>query len=352
VQKAPAAPAMGFSAAMQAFHLGKGHGLSGMHSHLSTDGLMMVSQMEGTMTQCHTYLIQLSKIGEPKAKAEIVSAEEGGGPRKKRIGVAKELTSKIQWRNDPKFKALLAEMESQHSRGLTMHPKMEVLRDLLINYFGQRMPNEDVDDEDVGASNAMIFCNSRGVVEEIVEMLNEHRPLIRASTFIGHGLDNQGKKGMAQKVQLEVCLGGAIQYKCLFILLQTIQKFQANELNVLVATCIGEEGLDIGEVDLIVCYDAQKTPIRMVGSSMSSLMRLLTRTSSCNDLVAQDGNATGRSTFFLLRTEKSSMWLRPRLHTRRSNEQFSMEPKLNCMGMWSAFYQTISNRNAWRKKCR
>lgn len=30
------------------------------------------------------------------------------------------------------------------------------------------------------------------------------------------------------------------------------------------ATSIGEEGLDIGEVDLIVCYDATKTPIRMV----------------------------------------------------------------------------------------
>ena len=30
------------------------------------------------------------------------------------------------------------------------------------------------------------------------------------------------------------------------------------------STSIGEEGLDIGEIDLIVCYDAQKTPIRMV----------------------------------------------------------------------------------------
>ena len=37
--------------------------------------------------------------------------------------------------------------------------------------------------------------------------------------------------------------------------------------NVLVATSVGEEGLDIGEVDLIVCYDAQKTPIRMVSLS-------------------------------------------------------------------------------------
>jgi ERCC4-related helicase len=33
---------------------------------------------------------------------------------------------------------------------------------------------------------------------------------------------------------------------------------------VLVSTSIGEEGLDIGEVDMIICYDAQKTPIRMV----------------------------------------------------------------------------------------
>lgn len=43
-----------------------------------------------------------------------------------------------------------------------------------------------------------------------------------------------------------------------------IKKFKADEFNVLVATSIGEEGLDIGEVDLIVCYDAPKTPIRMV----------------------------------------------------------------------------------------
>jgi len=45
---------------------------------------------------------------------------------------------------------------------------------------------------------------------------------------------------------------------------QVIQKFKKGEFNLLVSTSIGEEGLDIGEIDLIVCYDAQKTPIRMV----------------------------------------------------------------------------------------
>lgn len=43
-----------------------------------------------------------------------------------------------------------------------------------------------------------------------------------------------------------------------------LRKFKAGEFNVLVSTSVGEEGLDIGEVDMIVCYDAQKTPIRMV----------------------------------------------------------------------------------------
>jgi ATP-dependent DNA helicase MPH1 len=51
------------------------------------------------------------------------------------------------------------------------------------------------------------------------------------------------------------------------IIVQIIRRFKTGEFNVLVSTSIGEEGLDIGEIDMIVCYDAQKTPIRMVSSS-------------------------------------------------------------------------------------
>jgi ERCC4-related helicase len=43
-----------------------------------------------------------------------------------------------------------------------------------------------------------------------------------------------------------------------------MMKFKRGELNVLVATCIAEEGLDIGEVDLIICYDSGFSPIRMI----------------------------------------------------------------------------------------
>jgi ATP-dependent DNA helicase MPH1 len=45
---------------------------------------------------------------------------------------------------------------------------------------------------------------------------------------------------------------------------QVISKFKRGVYNVLVSTSIGEEGLDIGEVDLIICYDSQSSPIRMV----------------------------------------------------------------------------------------
>ncbi len=32
----------------------------------------------------------------------------------------------------------------------------------------------------------------------------------------------------------------------------------------MISTCIGEEGLDIGEVDSIVCYDGGHSPIRSI----------------------------------------------------------------------------------------
>jgi ERCC4-related helicase len=43
-----------------------------------------------------------------------------------------------------------------------------------------------------------------------------------------------------------------------------IRQFRNGGYNTLVATCVGEEGLDIGEVDLIVCFDASASPIRLV----------------------------------------------------------------------------------------
>lgn len=43
-----------------------------------------------------------------------------------------------------------------------------------------------------------------------------------------------------------------------------MRQFRDGGYNTLVSTCVGEEGLDIGDVDLIICFDAHKSPIRLV----------------------------------------------------------------------------------------
>ncbi|KAG8721569.1 3'-5' DNA helicase [Ceratobasidium sp. 394] len=150
------------------------------------------------------------------------------------------------WKDNPNWKATMSHIENHHLEALSLglktpfppHPKMQKLNDLLREHF---------DTEDAEETRVMVFTNFRESVDEIVAHLNTNGPKIRASRFIGQAGGKGGEKGMNQKEQIA-----------------TINRFKAGEFNVLVATSIGEEGLDIGEIDLIVCYDAQKAPVRML----------------------------------------------------------------------------------------
>ena len=105
-------------------------------------------------------------------------------------------------RADPTFQALMHELESQRCRGFSMHPKMDMLKTLVVQYFGQKM-GEEKGDEGPTETRVMVFVTFRAAVEEIVEALSSERPLIRATKFVGQGVDKQGNKGFAQKEQLE-----------------------------------------------------------------------------------------------------------------------------------------------------
>ena len=61
---------------------------------------------------------------------------------------------------------------------------------------------------------------------------------------------SNGTKGLNQAQQQEV-----------------LRRFNAGAVNVLVATSVAEEGLDIDEVDLIVLFDNVASPIRLVQRS-------------------------------------------------------------------------------------
>ncbi|KFQ50027.1 Fanconi anemia group M protein, partial [Nestor notabilis] len=132
------------------------------------------------------------------------------------------------------------------------HPKLKKLEEIVIEHFkswkrgcsDQVMPGSP--SVDAVGTRVMIFSSFRDSVQEIAEMLSRLHPVVRVMTFVGHST-GKSTKGFTQKEQLEV-----------------VRRFREGGYNTLVSTCVGEEGLDIGEVDLIICFDAQKSPIRLV----------------------------------------------------------------------------------------
>lgn len=122
--------------------------------------------------------------------------------------------------------------------GVQSHPKMEHLKRIVGDHF-------EVAAREGVSSRAIVFSQWRDSCEQIAEVLGALQ-YVQPVQFVGQG----GKGKVTQKEQSTV-----------------LAKFRAGEYNTLVATCIGEEGLDIGSVDLIVCFDAQSSPLRSVQRS-------------------------------------------------------------------------------------
>ncbi|KAI7526516.1 P-loop containing nucleoside triphosphate hydrolase protein [Hortaea werneckii] len=126
------------------------------------------------------------------------------------------------------------------------HPKLQYLREVVLNHFLDAGEGTLGSDAPPSATRVMVFASFRDSTEEICRVLKRNEPMIRPHVFVGQAASNNSE-GMNQKRQNTV-----------------IQDFKAGKFNTLIATSIGEEGLDIGDVDLIVCYDASSSPIRML----------------------------------------------------------------------------------------
>ncbi|ORZ02607.1 hypothetical protein BCR43DRAFT_519900 [Syncephalastrum racemosum] len=146
---------------------------------------------------------------------------------------------KHKFHNSPQLKRFFdAVHRAMEDPAFVGHPKMDHLLSIIL----QHLENA----EDPNQTRIMVFATYRTAVEDIANFLNKHKPMIRCATFIGQA-SAKAQKGLSQKEQQE-----------------RIASLKAGEINVLAATSIGEEGLDIGEIDLIICYDAQASPIRML----------------------------------------------------------------------------------------
>lgn len=140
----------------------------------------------------------LKDIGEGKKKAKGKGAEK-----------EKETQTKIS--QEPDFIACMKEIERQQAIKKTFprHPKMEKLREIAIQHFAGAELEEEAKakpgTEPAPTTTKMIvFCTFRECVDEIVEMLDEQQPMIRAHKFIGQGTDKRGGKGVTQKQQIAV----------------------------------------------------------------------------------------------------------------------------------------------------
>lgn len=116
-------------------------------------------------------------------------------------------------------------------------PKLSKMLEILVDHYKIKDPR---------TSRVIIFSNFRGSVRDIMDALSNIGDVVKATEFIGQ---SSGKtlKGQSQKVQQAV-----------------LEKFRSGGFNVIVATSIGEEGLDIMEVDLVICFDANVSPLRMI----------------------------------------------------------------------------------------
>ena len=93
-------------------------------------------------------------------------------------------------------------------------------------------------------SRVIVFTQYRDTIEDIVRALEGER--LSARRFVGQS-DREGSRGMDQKMQSE-----------------TLDLFRWGEFKVLVSSSIGEEGLHVPDVDLVVFYEAVPSEIRYI----------------------------------------------------------------------------------------
>lgn len=113
------------------------------------------------------------------------------------------------------------------------HPK---LKPLLATVKDQLRLNPD--------SKIIVFAELRDTVKHIVGLVKNLD--ISVERFVGQGARG-GRKGMTQKQQQK-----------------TLARFEGGGFNVMVATSIAEEGLDVPQVDLVIFYEPVASDIRLI----------------------------------------------------------------------------------------
>jgi len=131
---------------------------------------------------------------------------------------------------DINFRSAVIKTNALMEKGIE-HPKLAELEKIVM----QKIKG--------GSKRIIVFTQYRDSGSKIVETLNKAgaRPVL----FVGQAKKNGS--GLTQKKQIEI-----------------LEKFRHNEFNVLVSSSVGEEGLDIPQVDCVIFYEPVPSAIRSI----------------------------------------------------------------------------------------
>ncbi len=169
--------------------------------------------------------------------AIAITESQGSEALKQYLGrlsaeAASKKTTKASRRlvHDPLFQELISATESWEDE---LHPKLDLVLNLVriqLNAYPE--------------SRIIVFATYRDTVGLLVKYLNESG--IDCERFVGQAA-RDSEKGLSQKKQLEA-----------------LDKFRTGEFRVLVATSVGEEGLDVPSTDMVIFYEAVPSEIRSI----------------------------------------------------------------------------------------
>lgn len=131
---------------------------------------------------------------------------------------------------DPRIGKVMADLAETKAE----HPKLSAVLEILHEQI-EAKPD----------SRIMVFTNYRDTASALLEFLKQDQ-VIKAVRFVGQA-SRQDDSGLTQKKQAEI-----------------LQKFRSGEHNVLIATSVGEEGIDIPSTDLVLFYEPVPSEIRSI----------------------------------------------------------------------------------------
>ena len=152
-----------------------------------------------------------------------------------------------------KFLNRCNEKSKSGDRSLSRFMKFTEIRDIseILSNISETHPKPEIVLHSVKSSlkespnsKIIIFTEYRDTVDHLVDYLSKNE--VNARQFIGQA-STKDRKGMTSKQQLA-----------------QLQDFRNGEFEVLVATSVGEEGLDIPSSDLVIFYEPVTSAIRMI----------------------------------------------------------------------------------------